>query len=223
MDVGRSGASAGAEDDERWAQALSVLERQPTERAGERLRRFRRTVVWRIAGLGLAAVAVGVLVAALTLGSGGDGASADPAAWQEVTGLVLLAVGLVVEVAGFVVMRRAGLLRKDRWAVPAAVLTKTQRALLRDQVRGRAPVDPTRLPLARDGARRIVAQRGQVVLVVGVLFLLVGQAVSDPGLWRAVLAGAFVVFYAVVVWALERDARRAERFLAAHPAPVGAG
>ena len=211
-----------ATDDARWAQAQSILDQQPTGEASEDLRRRRRVVLAALIGTGVAAVAVGVLVGVLL--SGDSGAErADPPAWQEVTGLVVQGIGLVVEVYGLVVMMRAGLLRKNRWSVSAAVLTRAQRKSLLDQVRGRIAVDPDRLALVRDTARQMLRQRGLLALFVGILLLQVGGALSSPAPWRIVMAGAFVILYVGLLWLVERNARQAQRFLAAHPEPAAAG
>ena len=223
MDTGRGGALAGTEDDERWAQAQSVLDQQPTHAASARLRRRRQWALSAGIGATLVSVAVGVLIYALLSGDDGGSERADPPGWQQVAGLVVLGIGMVIEVWGLVVMWRAGLWRRDRWAVPAAVLTRGQRKSLLDQVRGRVPADPARLPLARDTARRMLRQRGLVGLFVGILLIQVGGAISSPAPWRTLMAGAFVVLYGVLFWTMERSGRRAQRFLAAHPDPAEAG
>lgn len=210
------------DDDARWAQAQSILDEQPTHEASEHLRRRRRLVLAALLGLAVAGVAVGVLVFALASGEGGL-ERADPPVWQEVTGLVVQGIGLVIEGYGLVVMLRAGLWRKNRWSVPAAVLTRAQRRSLLDQVRGRSAVDPDRLALVRDTARQMLRQRGLLALFVGILLLQVGGALSSPALWRTLVAGAFVVSYAVLFGVIERNARLAQRFLDAHPDPTEAG
>lgn len=210
------------DDDARWAQAQSILDEQPTDEASEHLRRRRRAVLAALIGSCVAAVAVGALVFVSLSGDGGPG-RADPPAWQQVTGLVVQGMGLVIEVYGLVVMMRAGLLRKNRWSVPAAVLTRAQRKSLLDQVRGRTAIDPDRLALVRDTARQMLRQRGLLALFVGILLLQVGGALSSPAPWRTVMAGTFVVCYVALFGLMERNARQARRFLAAHPAPVEAG
>jgi hypothetical protein len=217
MDLGRTSAPAGSEGDEdRWAQAQSILDDQPTQEADRRLRRFRRSVWLRIGGALVVAAAVGVLVGVLAVGSDGSVDGVDVPAWQEVSGLVVQGVGVVVEIVGFVVMRRAGMFGRGRWSVPGAVLTRRQRTSLLRQVQGRQPVDPRRLSLVRDAARRMVVARAQLLLLVGILAIQVGQAVSSPSTWRFVLAAALVVLYVRLLAQLEGNARRAERFLAAH-------
>ena len=212
----------GSSDDERWAQALSILGDQPTHRASEHLRRRRRLALATGIGVVVAGVAAGVLGFALASGDAGSD-SADPPVWQELTGLTVQGVGMVIEVYGLVVMLRAGLLRKNRWTVPAAVLTREQRKSLLDQVRGRAAVDPGRLALVRDTARQMLRQRGLLALFVGILLIQIGGALSSPELWRTLMAGAFVVLYGWLFWVLERNARKAERFLATHAEPAQAG
>ena len=210
-------------DGERWAQAQSVLDRRPSDQAGRRLRRVRRLTWAGIAGGVVVVAALGVLVVVLTAGSDGSPGGDTTPMWQEIGGLVVQGVGVVVEIVGIMAMRRAGMFGKDRWSIPGAVLTRSQRRSLLHQVQGREPVDPRRLSLARDVARRLIVQRAQLLLLVGILTLQLGQTISSPSTWRVLLAGAFTVLYAVLLGQLERNARRAERFLAAHPEPARAG
>lgn len=211
-------------DDERWGEAQSVLDRMPTPTAHQRLRRHRTVSLSVVAGLVLMSVAVGVLVFVLFRGSAGStgGEDPDPPLWQVVSGTALLAAGLVLEVVGFLAMRRAGVYR-DRWRRPTSVLTRGQRRALLAQVRGRVPADPARLPLARYLARQLRVQMSGLLLYVGLVVLQIGQAVTNPSVWRSTFAAALTVLYAVVLTLFQRDARRADRFLAEHPDPVEAG
>ena len=210
-----------AVDDERWAQAQSVLDQRPSEEARRRLRRHRLVTLSTVVGLLLVGVAVAVLLVAFVLGSDG-GERAEPPRWQEVSGLGLLVAAVVLEVVGLVVMARAGVW-KGRWDMPASVLTRTQRRLLLAQVRGRVPADPARLPLARDLAERLRLQLGTVFIWVGIVVLQIGQAVLEPSTRRLIAVGVLVALYAVALGLMMRDARRASRFLDSHPEPVAAG
>jgi hypothetical protein len=140
--VDDTATSPGTTDDEvRWAQAMSVLDRAPSPTAQQRLRRY-RVLRWAfVAGVVLVTAAVVLLVVVVLIDRRGP--DVDPSPWRETTGLVLTVVGLVVIVAGGVIGWRAGVWR-GVWSQPSAVLSRTQRRALLAQVRGRAPADPVR-------------------------------------------------------------------------------
>ena len=212
-DVG--GAQAGS-DEERWAAAMSVLERSPDGTAQQRLRR-QKMVVWSaVAGVTLVGLGVGALVAVLVLGAD-DGPDADPPPWREVSGPALQAVGLVAMAVGAVSGWRAGVWR-GIWSQPAAVLSRAQRRSLLAQVRGKAAVESARLPLARAVAQRMLLQRHLLLFWAGLLLQQVGRAVGSTGRLQLVFALVGVAGYAIVVPALARMAGQGERFLRAHPA-----
>ena len=170
--------SAGAEtDEERWAQAESILAENPTPSATARIRRV-RTMLWLfVVGTTVLGLAIGVLAVVL-FGHGRHRATEVPA-WQEITGLAVQAAGIAVEIAGIVILRR----RRQwgaRWRTPTAVLSRAQRRSLVRQVRGRIPAEPSRLRLTRDLAGRLVDQRGLLVLFVGIALVNVGQTIVHP-------------------------------------------
>ena len=211
---------SGTTDDERWAAAMSVLERMPTATARQRLRRFRwRTWTFVISVLVLApALALLLLVVA----GGAFDADPDPSQGWVVAGLVVQMSGVVVLFVFLVTAWRGGLFR-GAWSQPTAVLDRAERRSLLAQVRGRAPVDQGQLPLARYLAERLVAQRHQVLLMVGVALQQIGRAIGSPGPLNLGMTGLVLVAYAVGLLLLRRDAGRAERFLAAHPAGAQEG
>ena len=96
--------SAGAEtDEERWAQAESILAENPTPSATARIRRV-RTMLWlSVVGTTVLGLAIGVLAVVL-FGHGRHRATEVPA-WQEITGLAVQAAGIAVEIAGIVILR----------------------------------------------------------------------------------------------------------------------
>jgi hypothetical protein len=145
----------------------------------------------------------------------------DAAGLQLVLGMVVLGAGVVLEVVGLVVVFRGGRWRRA-WRAPTMVLTRRQRRQLLGQVRGRAPADPARLPLARDLAGRLVDQLRLVVVFTGIAVLQVGQAIITPETWRVLTSSGLVLLYAYGGVLTGREARRARRFLERHPAqPVG--
>lgn len=195
-----------------------MLHGVPSSSAERRLRRSRLLRwSWVLAGM-LLALAGGVLLAVLA------GAALvpdpDPSGGWVVVGLVVQGAGLVVMTGYLVVAWRVGLFRVAWWQrQPTSVLSRAQRRGLRAQVRGRTEVDPARLPLARDLARRLVLQQYQALLIVGVVLQQVGRTIGAPtrlNVVITVLVGGGLVVAAVL---MRREAGRAERFLADHPDP----
>ncbi|MFP5369881.1 MAG: hypothetical protein ACLGI3_03920 [Actinomycetes bacterium] len=93
-----------------------------------------------------------------------------------------------------------------------------QRKELQDQVRGRAPVVPERLGLARLQAEALLDQRATLVTQTGVMVSFVGLRIADRSLPRTLLTVAFITAIAVAAVRFRRDERLARRFLDAHPA-----
>lgn len=212
--------SAGTDPDEdRWAEALSVLEQRPTAAAGRR-RRQRRTRTWLLVAALLAlSAAAGLLVAVLGLHAFDDG-TAPVASWREETSTALVAVGLVVEVVGLVGLVRAGLWGA-RWRSPSTLLTRHQRRQLMRVVSGRVPVDARVLPLARDLAEHQATARVLVVMHAGMAVMQGGQTLTHTAWGWFAAALVVVVLLGISAVLLERQGRRARRFLQAHPASAG--
>jgi MFS family permease len=202
------------DDEKRWAQAESILRDAPTLDAEQAIRRRRRAAWVLVAALIVLGLAIG-LFAALLLGRH-HRAVHEVAAGQEITGLVVIVLGLAVELAGLVLQVRAGNWGA-RWRAPTSVLTRAQKRALLKQVRGRIPLDPRRLALARDLATRLTRQRGSLVIMIGVMVLNLGQVIQRPAVWHVVLTGALVVLFAVAFIVQGRLDRQARRFLEAHP------
>ena len=211
-----SGVAEATGDEERWAEARSLLDRTPTESAEQRLRRWRRHRVVALAALLLVSAAVGVILAVLVGGVASDASEAP--AWPQVTGFVIAAAGLALQLSGVVAAVR-GNRRLRVWRSPVAVLTRAQRKQLVAQVRGRRPVDPDRLPLARLLAEQLVAQRNGMLANLGLEVAFVGLWMATPSTGRAVIAVGYGLLLAVLWPFLQRDTRAARRFLATHPTP----
>ncbi|MGZ4572223.1 MAG: hypothetical protein ACXVXU_15235, partial [Blastococcus sp.] len=159
------GTAGAGTDEERWAQAESILANNPTPSAQAQVRRV-RTMLWLLL-VGTMVLGLGLGVLAVVLFGHGHHRTSHVPAWQEITGLAVELAGVVVEIAGIVTLRR----RRQwgaRWRAPTAVLTRAQRRSLVKQVRGRIPAEPARLPLTRDLAGRLADQRGLLVLYVGI-------------------------------------------------------
>lgn len=204
------------DEEERWAQAESILRGTPTPDAVLALRRYRRSI-WRIV-----AVCIGIVVAAgvsipLMIGRRHHVAVHHevPVA-QAITGLVVAALGLIVVVIGFVVLMRS----RDwgaEYRAPALVLNRRQRRALMQQIRGRAPVDSRHLALARDVAGRFSRLRGYQTLLAGGVLIGVAQVILSPDLWRLVSPMVMVVGLTGALIFQRRIIREAHRFLEANP------
>jgi hypothetical protein len=197
-----------ADDDARW----SDEEPGPTPDPAATARRRHRDLVGAAVVVGVSLlVAVAVLVAGLP-----DVEVGSP---RELTAVVLILIGFVLVGTGF----GTGLWKLRRLGGPrdaTLLLDRAQRRELLGQVRGRRPVDPARLAVARNLAERLVHQRWLALGSVGLLLSQVGQALTAPSVWRAWAATGLAVALGAACIFAAWDARRGQRFLAAHPAPT---
>jgi hypothetical protein len=206
------------DDEARWAEAQSILDRAPTESAAERLRRARRNRWLLVAGLTLVSLGLGVLVALFLLDPSPDAGEGVPT-WRLVVGFTISGLALLFMLVALVVQFRA--LRRTRaWGSPLHVLTRRQRKELLAAVRGRVPVVPERLPLARHLAELLLVQRLALLVQAGMMVNFVGLWIADPEPYRLVVAAVFCISLLVAGLLLQRENRRAKRFLDAHPASV---
>jgi len=208
-------------DEDRWAEAQSLLDGVPTESADRRLPRARRLTLLIVAAVVVVSAAL-ALVALAWFGDGlPDGGSDDGPLWRQVAGLVVSGLAVVVLAVVLVVQWR-GNRRRRAWRSPLLVLSRRQRKDLLAQVRGRAEVVPERLPLARHLAETLVDQRIAVALYLGLLLLYSGQLLTLQTSWWTVLGVGYAVAGAVFLPNVVRNARRAQTFLDAHPAEPAA-
>ena len=211
--------TASIDDEERWAQAQSLLDRVPTEPAARKARRQRRNLVLATAVLALACVGV-ALVFFLSIAPGSVSSEGDEPLWREITGLVLAPLGAALSVVVLVTVIRSNR-RLHAWSGnPMAPLSRRQKRELTRQITGRAPVEPERLPLARYAAEALVAARLTLVQQAAVLLLLVGQWIGEPTTWRLVLLLVIGGLSLLVAVPLVRRVAQARRFLEQHPAPA---
>jgi hypothetical protein len=207
--------TSSADDEARWAEAQSILDRAPTRSAAERLRRARWNRWLLVAGAVLVSLALGVLVALFVLDPGPRREEEAPT-WRVVVGFVLSGLALLFMVVALVVQFRA--LRRTRgWSSPLYVLTRRQRKQLLAGVRGQAPVVPERLPLARHLAELLLVQHLALPVQAGMMVNFVGLWIADRQPFRLVLVAVFGAALLVAGLLFRRENRRARRFLAAHP------
>lgn len=206
-----------APDEDRWAEARSLLDRAPTEPAEQRIRRWQRQMALLIVGI----VVLGLAFTAAAVAWFDDadvGGSTDAPPWRETGGLVVSAVAVVVLVWAVVVQWR-GNRRRKAWRSPLVPLTRGQRKELWARVRDDDEVPPDRLPLARHLAESVAGQRILLVLGIGIVLMWTGQLIAAPSAWRLGLVVGYAAVNAVGLPWILRNERRARRLLADHPAP----
>lgn len=205
--------AAETDDEARWADAQSLLDRAPTESASQRLRRWRRLRVLMLASVLLVSAALGLVLVVLFGGTSGHTEQAPT--WQAVVGFLVAGAGLVVQGIGVAALWWVN--RRVRgWRSPLSALTRMQRKELLAQVRAQRPVDPARVPLARLLAEQLVGQRSVMASNLGLGICWAGLWIATPTLWRAVIAGLYGVLVGLALPFIERDSRRALRFLDEH-------
>jgi hypothetical protein len=207
-------------DDERWADAESILDGDPSEFALSELRRFRRRMrylIWSLGGLVVITVAVGVVMAFVFSGHHPQHAAASTRTpvGQEIAGLATNGVGLVVLVVGLVRYFRSGVWGAA-WRSPAIVLTRAQRRELSAHIRGRAPVPPERVRVARCVAELNAGPRVRTFLTflfTGLALQLVGQLIGHPSSDRLVYTGTLLLVYVLLGGFVARRWRQIREFL----------
>ncbi len=203
-------------DEARWAEAQSILDRAPTESAQQRLRRSRDLTVLFLAAAFLLIAIVTTVLGVLLHGTLESQLPKVPT-WQAAIGYTIAVAGLLLQAFGLVVMSRNN---RPRWRSPLAALTRRQRKELLAQARGLQPIEPARLPLARDMAQQLINQRALMVANSGLGIAFTGQWIASPTAWRAVLAISYGLVQAVAWLFVQRNTRRARRFLEEHPSSV---
>jgi protein-S-isoprenylcysteine O-methyltransferase Ste14 len=92
------------QDEARWGEALSILDRAPTESAEQRLKRWRRLQMLFVASVIVVTIAVAVVLAVLFRGMFEARRPEATPVWQVVIGLVIGTAGLVLQVIGAVML-----------------------------------------------------------------------------------------------------------------------
>jgi hypothetical protein len=166
-------------------------------------------------GLGIAVLVLGVW---LDL-TGSPILEREPPWWISILGAVLVMAGLVVQIAAIVFVLWAGRHWANRPFSLRLLSWSRQRQLMRKVRRG-GEVDEEELPLLRQTAEVMTSQRWWLAFFAGQITMQIGLIAMNPD---DVARLAFVVVAVALVGAgaalLGRDARRADAFLRAHPAP----
>lgn len=206
-------------DAERWVDAESILDGNPTEFALHQVRRYRRlmrSLIWSLLCFFVIAFASGVVAVIFLRGHAHHTATPPRTpAWQEITGLSVTVAGIVLLAVALVRYFRSGAWG-EALRSPAIVLTWQQRRELSAQIRGRTPLNPGRVRLARGVAEladRSGARKFLTLLLIGIVLELIGQLITTPSAGRFIYTGAMLIFYAVgVVFAASRQ-RQVRAFL----------
>jgi hypothetical protein len=207
--------SAANGDD--WARAQAVLDRLPPEAAERRARRVRLERRLTRLGVAVTAVAVGTLLVLLVVDR--DSPPGDAPPWRVADGFAVQAIGLVLMIA--VHVAHSGAVRHTRgWGRPMHWLSRREHKELVRQVRGKDPLVPEQLPLARHTAGMVLVQRPPLAAPSAFLLVVVGQYIAMPDTVRFLLAAAMAVAVVAAEVHVRRDVRRTQRFLAENqPAP----
>ena len=139
----------------------------------------------------------------------------DPPLWRVIGGGAAMLVGIVVIVVGIVRLVRSGQLGAGMRS-PLRSMSRPDRRQIRRRALGVEPTPPDEIDRTRDVAELISRQRGLLVLYLGLIVTGVAQALVATTRVLAVIGVGLVVVWSLSLVLILRDARRAERFLAAH-------
>jgi hypothetical protein len=217
-----STGTTGTDDDRRWAEAEAILDNSQDETVRNGIRRRRSRMIALMVGVLVLCTVLGAVAGWLVADRAPDADAASHSSgplWVEITGLTVAVLGLLVGAYGIVQLVRAGQWG-GRWKAPTSVLSRQQKRELRRQVTGAAPVDAAHLRLARDLARRTSRSRSQMWTLGSTGLLQLGLTLAAPSGRRFVFLGLLVLMLGTSAVMLERDVRRARRFLLQNPEPT---
>ena len=217
--VGSDGVgSDGDGSQQRWGAAQLLLDGQdPGPLAVSRLRR-NKVLLRALVGV-LLVLPLLVVIALVLHDAPSPQHTPDPRVPRArvVLGVVLSGAGLLVNALALWDLL-GGRVQRKALGEPLQVLTRTQRQELLRQVRGQAPADPGRLPLARGLAELLLGQRQAPLILGGQLLAQTGLAVLNGRSYQVALAAVMAALFGVVAPLILRETRRARAFLARHPA-----
>jgi len=124
----------------------------------------------------------------------------------------LLIVGFILEIVFIVARVRSGQF-KAVWRSPSMVLSRSQRRQVLRQIRGRAAVDESMLPVSRQLAALLYKSRSIIGLFVALPLIFLGQALPQNDPFRWWLAIVIIVLCSALLVLMYRDTVRAKRFL----------
>ena len=211
-----SGAGPDRRDQDRAVAALNLAGGGDSAGAQELLQRGKTRAIRMRIVLVLGSLLVGGAIG-LILGDRGrasDGSSV--AHWRTVAGPALLIAAFLLELVVIVARVKSGQF-KAGWRSPSLVLSRSQRRGVLRQIRGRAAIDESMLPVSRQLAGLLRQNRSIIGLFVAVPLIFLGQALPQNAPFRWWLAIFMVVVYLVLIVLIYRDSTRAERFLTHYP------
>lgn len=209
------GASEG-----RWREAQRLLDGAIDDGARQRL--HRQKVIRLMIILSMVAFGAWVVVWAVIGHRSGHHPQppVDVPVWAEVVSWSLRVIGLVVVVVGGIGLKRSRQLG-FAWRAPTQVLNRAERKQLLQQVRGRRPVVPAQLPLARDLAVRATRLSHQLVWALGIVIMMAAEPFDGSGSrsLSIVVVSLVAVSYGAAAVLTRRDIARARLFLSQHADP----
>ncbi|MFC0008037.1 hypothetical protein [Micromonospora siamensis] len=182
-----------------------------------RITRGRRRFRLLLIGAGLVAAILGFVIGAVTGGDELPGWRGDPPGWAENLGLGMVALGLLGDVGLLVYGHRSGRLKANRESRLWALSWSRRRELAR-KIRRNEPAAGEDPAVLRNVAGQMAANRWLIWVFVCLMLVFGGQALSRYSWFWLALTLAMAAIFVVAAISVLRDARRAEAFLAAHPA-----
>lgn len=158
-------------------------------------RRRSRVLAW-VVGLVVVSWLVGFALAFLLPRPAHHSASAGLEV-REIAGLVLMGVGFLVALAGFIWGVRTGHY-VTRWRAVTSPLKRDERKAVMKQVRGRRPLDPAHAATIIAAARQLRrASLGIAPLYAGLVLMAIGVAITTTVPVTLILCGIAMVLFIV--------------------------
>jgi len=214
--VPMSAAGPDQRDQERAVAALNLAGGGDSAGAQELLQRGKTRAIRMRIGLVLGSLLVGGAIGLILGDRGRTSHGSSVAHWRTVAGPALLIAAFLLEIVVIVARVRSGRF-KAGWRSPSLVLSRSQRRGVLRQIRGRAAVDESMLPVSRQLAGLLRQNRSITGLFVALPLTFLGQALPQNAPVRWWVAIFMVVVYLVLIVFIYRDSARAERFLTHYP------
>jgi len=214
--VTMSGAGPDRSDQQRAVAALNLAGGGDSAGAQQLLQRSKTRAIRLRIVLVLGSMLVGGAIALIFGDRGRSSDGSSVAHWRTVAGTALLIAGFLLEIVVIVAQVRSGQF-KAGWRSPSLVLTRSQRRGVLRQIRGRAAVDESMLPVSRQHAELLYKSRSIIGLFVALPLVLLGQALPQNAPFRWWLAIGTIVVYLALIVVTYRDSARAKRFLMNYP------
>lgn len=211
-----NGAVPDPRDQDRAAAALNLAGGGDSAGAQELLHRGKTRAIRMRIVLVLGSLLIGGGIGLILSGRGRTADGSTVAHWRTVAAPALLVAALLLELVVLVARVRSGQFRAG-WQSPSLVLSRSQRRGVMRQIRGRAAVEESMLPVSRHLAGLLRQNRSMLGLFVAVPLIFLSRALPQNAPFSWWLATLMVVLYLVLGILIYRDSARAERFLTHYP------